>query len=648
MVSKSSYLLAVLFWFCQFTFGVFPASALAQDSNAYFIANQMLQSQQYERAFEMFHNLHRQNPENYIFLEKATESLINLKRYDTAIEITQQARQQPYYPAQAGVRLGEIYHVSGDTLKAFNIWEKVKEQNPGNMEIYLSLARAMRDRRSFDRAIKTYKAAAKLFSDTTVLSSELATTYMRAGKYEESIQEYLNLIKQNPDRISYVQSTLLRFNDDYLYDIAILEIGDFLEDLPANHPAYRDLHQLELWLLLERELYERALATARKFEDSQSYTSYSLYGLGAKLLSDRQFELAEKAYRYYVEKDIEVAKYQSMEEIANIYIEWADYLSDFNLSSYRKIDSLYTNAFKTLSALEREAPGYRNMERVYITQAELALEHLHKPQFADNYLHKLQQRADSSNLAQRNYIEGRIYLYENNYSRARIAFTKSNKEVRLGQLAEKTRYYLALTDFYAGDYEFAKIQLNALERQTTSYFANDAVQLRVWIQDGLQADSTGEMLNPFAKAVEYFSQGQRDSALASLDSLISETSFNALSDEALLELSTHVTEDIIPFVYDRITLYLNSAGRNSPLRERLMWEKARMGDRFFNAKYSAAKTNAPDESTKAINESISEASLPHNKGEVIALYEDIILEYPQGFYASFARSRIEELQNIET
>ncbi|HKL18479.1 MAG TPA: tetratricopeptide repeat protein, partial [Halalkalibaculum sp.] len=218
MKNKNSYFLIPLFSFYLLTFGISALPAQAQDSNAYFIANQMLQSQNYERAYEMFNNLHRQNPENYIFLEKATESLINLKRYDTAIEITRQARNRSYYPARAGIRLGEIYHISGDTLRAFSIWEEVKKQNPRNMEIYLSMARAMRDRRAFEPAIETYKAAAKLFSDTSVLSSELANTYMKAGKYEESIQEYLDLIKQNPDRINYVQSTLLRFNDDYLYD----------------------------------------------------------------------------------------------------------------------------------------------------------------------------------------------------------------------------------------------------------------------------------------------------------------------------------------------------------------------------------------------------------------------------------------------
>lgn len=646
MTKKHPLFLLILLSLCELTIGIHEVQA--QDSNAYFIANQMLQRQEFERAFEMFNKLHQQNPENFLFLEKATESLINLKRYESAIELTKKARNSRYYPAKAGIRLGEIYHVSGDTSKAFDIWDQVMKNNPGNMEVYLSLARTMSDRRAFESAINTYKAAGELFSDATVLSSELANTYMKAGKYEESIREYLQLIKQNPDRINSVQSTLLRFNDDYLYDIAILEIGDFLDELPADHPSYRELHQLELWLLLERELYERALSTAKNFEETQPYTTYSLYSLGARLLSDRQFHLAEKAYRYYVDNDIEAAKYQSLEEISNIYIEWANYLSDFNLSNVLQRDSLYKKAHKTLLALEEKAPNYRNIDRVFITQAELALDHLHDPNNARKYLKKLEQQADSSNLAQRNYIQGRIYLYDNNYSRARIAFTKSNKETRLGNLAEKTRYYLALSDFYAGDYEFAKIQLNALERQTTSYFANDAVQLRVWIQDGLQADSSGAVLDPFARAVEYFSQGLNDSALKALEPVLNESSFNALTDEALLELSSHITGESTPLIYRQITRYLNSDGRYSPLRERLMWEKARIGDQVVTNEKLSSTIESYEQQREYKSIESESFSLPSNKGQAITLYEEVLMEYPNGFYASYARERIEELQNIET
>ncbi len=623
----------------------------AQDNNNYFIANQLLQRQEYQRAFELFHELHKQNPGNYIFLEKATESLINLKEYERAIEITSNATDQLYYPARAGIRLGEIYHIRGDEEKAFEIWDRIKKENPKNMELYLSMARAMRDRRAFDKAIKTYKEASKLFSDGSILSNELANTYMQAGEYENSIREYLKVIENNPDRISYVQSNLLRFDDDYIYDIAILEIGDFLRELPQNHPSHRDLHQLEIWLLLERELYERALATARNYEESQSQTTYSLYGLGAKLLSEGQYELAEKAYRYYVDNDISGAKYQSLEEIATVYTEWADYLEDYNLSTIEQRENLYEKAFQTLESLKTEAPNYRNLERILLAQSELALDRLYNAEQARQFLGELEQQADSSNLAQRKYIEGRIYLYEKNYGRARIAFTKSNKQDRIGELAEKTRYYLALTDFYAGDYEFAKIQLNALERQSTSYFANDAVQLRIWIQDGLQADSTGKLLEPFSKGIELFSRGEHDQAIKELTPLLGKDSYHPLTDEALLELSSHITPQSVSFSYREISQFLNTAGRFSPLRERLMWEKARIGDQVVSDKNLSFETTAVEKQKTSAKDDTDPADnmlFPKNTGQVIKLYEDILLEYPEGFYAAFARSRIQELQNIET
>lgn len=627
------------------------APVQAQNDNSYFIANQMLQRQEYQRAYELFHELHKQNPSNYIFFEKTTESLINLKEYDKAIDITSNAVQQPYFSARAGIRLGEIYHIRGDTEKAYNIWDRIKKENPDNMELYLAMARAMRDRRAFEKAITTYREAAKLFSDATVLSNELANTYMQAGEYEKSIREYLKIIEENPDRISYVQSTLLRFDDEYIYDIAILEIGDFLRDLPQSHPGYRDLHQLEVWLLLERELYDRALATARNYEESQSQTTYSLYGLGAKLLSERQYELAEKAYRYYVDNNIGNAKNQGLEEIASVYTEWADYLENYNLSSVQKREELYRKAFQTLERLQREAPNYRNLERILISQSELALDRLHDVERARKFLTELEQQADSSNLAQRKYIEGRINLYEKNYDRARIAFTKSNKQDNIGEMAEKTRYFLALTDFFAGDYEFAQIQLNALERQSTSYFANDAVQLRVWIQDGLQADSTGKLLEPFARAVELFSLGDNSLAIEELKSLLLQNKFHPLTDEALLELSSHVTPQSVSSTYEMITHFLDENGRFSPLRERLMWEKARIAEQVTSDKNLSFAQNQPSNnpsSNKPETVADNNSVFPKNIGQVITLYEDILLEFPQGFYATFARSRIQELQNIET
>src|SRR6056297_2634483 len=89
-----------------------PYLAQAQLDDEYFVADQLLQQQQYEKAAQKFEKLHRENPKTYIFLDKLTECLINLKEYEQAVSVTQEAVDQGYLRTQALIRLGEIYHTS--------------------------------------------------------------------------------------------------------------------------------------------------------------------------------------------------------------------------------------------------------------------------------------------------------------------------------------------------------------------------------------------------------------------------------------------------------------------------------------------------------------------------------------------------------
>jgi tetratricopeptide (TPR) repeat protein len=123
---------------------VIPFPLRAQLNDDYFRADQLLEQQQYEKAYEKFAKLYQQHPGTYIILEKATECLINLKQYDKAIELVDRALDQGFYRAQATIRLGEIYHIRGDTTRAFEIWDRIPERFGGeNIQIYLSLARTL-------------------------------------------------------------------------------------------------------------------------------------------------------------------------------------------------------------------------------------------------------------------------------------------------------------------------------------------------------------------------------------------------------------------------------------------------------------------------------------------------------------------------
>ncbi|MGD8426029.1 MAG: tetratricopeptide repeat protein [Balneolaceae bacterium] len=633
-----------------FLMGLLPRLSHAQLDADYFTADRLLRHQQYEKAYDKFYELHLKHPASFIFLDKAIECLINLKRYDKAIAITQGAISKGNFQAQAMIRLGEIYHYKGDSNLAQSTWDEVLKTYAGSSEIYLRLARTMADCRLFDKAVGVYEKAMQRSPDSNIILSELAETYMQAGKYEKAIQSYLQLVKKSPDRIGLVQRRLIRFHDDNIYDIAILEISDFLDDFPPQHPSYRSLQQLEVWLLMERHLYKRALVTAKSYEAQSSEITYILYNLGSKLTADQQFELAEEAYNYYINNDIYPVKYRCMQELAGVYKQWAKYLENYNLGLSSRRKTLYQKAFSTLEKLRQNTPGYPRMYEVLVSLAELSLDMLHNPEQASKYLSELRDLSDKSTIANASYIQGRIYLYNNDYTRARIALTKSNKQERIGDLAEKTRYYLALTDFYAGDYDFAKIQLNALERQNTSYFANDAVQLRLWIQNGMAADSTGALLTPFAKAVEYFSQGKDQLGINKLKTFFETSGYNPLQDEALLELSKYQDTDNAIYVYESLSTYLASQGSASPLFERLLWEKARLADQFVTNKQidirlpEASRVDSMDTGKAGI----PRVPIPRKIEQLVPLYEEILLHFPNGFYASYARDRIQELQKIQT
>lgn len=632
-----------------------PQIALAQLDNEYFVADQLLRQQKFEQAYEKFYQLHQDNPGTFIFLDKTTECLINLKKYDEAISLTEKAISRGNYQAQASIRLGEIYHVGNNEEKAFEIWDQVLDKYAGSQQVHLRVARAMKDRRAYDHAIEIYKQTRDELSDSNVVTSELAETYLQAGRYEEAIQEYLRLVKSNPDRMNYVQRRLIRFKDDYVYDVAILEISDFLDNLSPNHASYHNLQQLEIWLLMERKLFKRALVTAKNFEAQTSDITYSLYSLGSKLLAEQEFALAEEAYSYYINENIHSVKNRSKEELATVYTEWARYLDNYNLGLSSRRNELYQKAFDTLESLRTDAPNYQRIDQVLVSLSELSLDVLHQPERAAKYLKELRNFSDSSLMAQEQYIEGRLHLYDKEYTRARIAFTQSNKQERIGDLAQKTRYYLALTDFFAGDYEFAKIQLNSLERQNTSYFANDAVQLRLWIQNGLQIDTTGKQLEPFARAVEHFSQGNDQLGIEKLKGLFEVDGYNPLVDEALLELSTHKNGDNAVFVYRTLSDYLStSQSQISPLYERLLWEKARIADQFVTNEEIDVELpqSKPDsltvESRFFKDGTLSQVSVPGTIEQLTPMYEQILLKFPNGFYSSYARERIQELQNLQT
>jgi len=583
------------------------------NSSDYQLAVRLIQQQNYSEALPILEELHESDPDIYVYAERLIDCLIQVKEYERGLQIAEKFAGKPNFDANIQVKIGELNHYLGNEEKAIDTWKTNISNHSNQLQLYINTARKMVARREYIEAVDVYKKARTQFRNDRIFFGDIANAYMQAGEYEEAINEWLALLENSPNQITFIQRSLLRYNDPILYDITIVELNDRLSDITVTNPLYNTYYDLQIWLLQENKLYRRALAAAKEYENRSNSYNYSVFNLGRQLVENNEYELAIDAFRFYTEKSFGELRWRSLEELSVTYSRWAKYLDDYSLELQTNSDSLYNLSMAMLNSIESETNSYSRMSSVHLKKAELALDHLFDLEIAVSSLEKLRSTSGTTQRPEIPYLEGRIHIGKQEFPQARIQLTRANKMAEIGELAEKTRYFLALIDFYAGDFEFASIQLKSLGRNNTSYYANDAIELRLWLQDGLSIDSTGSNLKTFSDGVFKKNHGQMKEGSEIFYRIINSPEFVTLKDDALLYYaqSNHISEE------DRYVALENylSTGFSSPIREKLLWQKALLAEKM--------NTASPTEIQPAIE-----------------IYEDLILTYPNGFYAPYARERL--------
>lgn len=613
--------------FCLFS----QFAVQAQVSSEFQLAERLIRQQRFAPAADILSDLVAKHPEEYVFFERLIEARVQLKQYDEALQLVQDKIKTTSNPAPQRVLEGRLYYTMGDSTKAYSIWDSNLTDNPGEFQLYTATGHAMQNVRAYNKALEVYFKAREVFKNEQLFLNEIADIQMQTGNYEGAIKEWVNLIKVRPEQRAGLQRVLMRYNDPLIYDITIMELEDEMAQMNVADELYEHFYYLQSWLLLETKLYKRALNNAITFENAVPGTNYIIvFNLGKRLLDAEEFELAAEAYTYYTGSEDLEARWRSTEELAEVYSRQAKHKHDKNLSGSPSPDSLYKAAAGLLSDIENNAPAYRRLGNVILKQAEIALDHTHDLEAAKRAKEALATLDNFKNSAEYHYLDGRIELTEHDFIRARIAFTKSNKIADIGALAEKTRYFLALTDFFSGDFEYANIQLKSLGRQNTSYYANDALELRLWIQKNKNADSTHTYASDFAAAVFQNITGRRNSASEAFIN-IAESGASPYKEDALIALA----QNRLTGGGTLLALLNKTLEQSSYLsqHERLLWERAFAADRLLNPEQTEDNT---------------QKTLPVDPETVTGYYEELLVQYPQSFYAPFARSRLPQIMNLNS
>jgi len=636
---------------------------LAQTGEGDFsLGNELLRQGKFEEAYEIFERMLRENPRSYAVYDRAATALVQLKRYDDAIEITKERLDRVGDDSNTRIKLGEIYDISGRRDDALETWDHVLSQNVGNAQVYRRVAETMNQRRMVREAIRVYETAREQLGDASLFAFEIANNYLSISDFESAISEYLDIIRRDSRRTSQIQRQLLNYDEQRLYDTAILLTEEHLgRHSPGSDAdlAYRDFL---VWVTMERGLYRRALAAARTLERHSNNERHAMFRIGRDLRSREQFELSDQAFRFYLELDTHPLQARSHEELSRTYQEWAGYLKDRNLDFDGAADSLYRKAFDSVDQLASRFPRYDRMMQTLAIQSELALDHLKEPEKAAAYHQKMERIArNDSEMALVHYVQGRLLLFEGNFSMARVSFTRSNRLADGGEIGDKSRYYLGLGDFYNGDFTYARLQLRSLERQNYSWFANNALYLRFVIQEGHDEDGENPELLRYARARYLYDTGRYAEAADLLAPVLDEPAANPVHGESMLLLAQTLRRIHPEIAFRVVDRHTRRPSVRRAAGERLLWERARLAEVVYTMQQRGTENMRSAEGVVpsgllAQILSAEDHFYDRNGGQstillsvdgVAGYYEELLLNYPEGYYSDIARNRIRDLERTQ-
>lgn len=590
----------------------FFASPLAGQQSDFSKAEDLLNEQRFNEAAEILEQLHSRNPESQLYLVTLIDALHRSGRTSTAIEKVDSLLESSHSsPVRLKLMSADLHHRSGNPKKARIIWENLISESPDDISMYYRIGNAMTECNELQAALNLYDRGRSHFQNRTLFLNEIFALLVRTGEMDRLAGELTTLVFHNPERESYVRQRVMEGESSGLLDRTARHTESILSELSSNSPYYPHMHRFYLWLLLETGEVETALKSATDYEEDNSRAYFPLLQLAEMLESSHRFDDAAKVYRRAIELSNGTRVLEAADRLGAMQLTWA---RDLGLPPSEELDrqnQLYQTLMRDSDRLLQQVSNSDLRRRVLNRLVTLSIEYRGDAELAGQYLSQLQE-LDVETLRVR-WFRARIDLLNRNWRNARHAFSTIAEETDQQDLRLESQYYLGLSDFLAGDYEYALLQLQELEQHSQSAIANRALKIRLWIQQGERSDSTGHALEQFTECIRSLHQRDFEGCIPVLEQL-EKNGASRLVEHALVEASSTIAVNQMETVYEWI-LRVNDRNTGSPLREQLLWKEVVLSELH------------DDPETRAVRQK--------------SRYEQILQEFPQGFYASRVRDRLQ-------
>ncbi|MFZ4426190.1 MAG: tetratricopeptide repeat protein [Saprospiraceae bacterium] len=567
------------------------------------LAQQYFYDGEFEKAVVLFEKLFLQQENNEYYFDRYMDCLLQLQRYGDVEKTV--ARMQRKYPEDGKyyIMLGRSFEQQFKQQEATAQYRKAIERLPKDRYAVIRLANLFSSLNKLDLAIETFERGSQLLNDKYIFAYSLGELYRGKGNGAKMIEQYLNSLDANPERIDNVQTIFMRYlNPD---DFAELQ-QQLYARIQINEQATHYPEML-VWLFLQRKDYAGALRQLRALDRRLKENGSRIFQLGQIAATDGDYDPAIEAFDFIV---------------AQKGPESPFYL-DAKLSSlrYRRIKLVegYVYTIDELRVLESEylsflrEVGYGQSTASFVIElAELEAYYINDTEKAIGLLKELvgYPQLNPRRLAEAKLMLGDLYLIQGEHWESTLLYSQVDKTFKDDQLGNEARFRNARLAYYSGDFTWAQAQFDVLKASTSNLISNDALDLSIFITDNLGLDTSVLPLQEYAGADLLIFQNRFGEAFERLERLQKDFPAHSLEDD---------------IAYLRAQVFMKQRRYEDAAREYTdIISRHADGIRADNALFALAEINE-----KHLN----------NKEKAKELYEKLFIEYSGSTFAVEARKR---------
>jgi tetratricopeptide (TPR) repeat protein len=484
---------------------------------------------EYDKAADQYEKLFDKTPNKYYynFLLNCYLQLKDFKKSEKLVN-----KQIKRYPNEPGylVDLGFIYDKAGDADKAKKYWENlIKTNKTTNQNYYVDLANAFINREQVTYALGTLKQGRENLKGFYNFNLELATLYKAQNNTADMFKEYLDYLRDYPEKRPDVQTEMLDVIADDADGSKSKQLKGLLLAEITKQPDKIVYPELLIWLHMQLKEFDAAIVQAKALDKRFREDGFRLMELGDVCATNDNYDAAARAYQYVVDKGSTAPNYIQ----ARLNMLDVQYKKITNTYSYTPADltQLETNYKQALTELGKNNGTLDLM----LNLAHLQAFYLNKTDTAATLLEeaiKIPTFRDKTT-AQCKLELGDIRLLQGDVWEASLLYSQVEKAYKNEPIGQEAKFRNSRLYYYKGDFQWAKAQLDVLKAATAKFISNDAMDLSLFISSNIGSDSLTTPLEMFSRADLLYFQNRFDDSQKVLDSIAFVFPDNDLADDII-------------------------------------------------------------------------------------------------------------------